>query len=62
MSRGTTWTLTTTPAFYVVSFKITDAKLTAQAVRAASACEAAAVDFERNTLRVSIAKAHPDIV
>ena len=62
LPRGTTWSLTTTPAFYVVSFKVTDAKLSAQAVRAASTCESAAVDFERNTLRVGVAKQHPDIV
>jgi hypothetical protein len=62
LARGTTWTLATTPSFYVVSFKLTDPKLSAQAVRAAASSHAAAVDFERSTLRVSIAKAHPDIV
>ena len=62
VARGTSWTLTTTPAFYVVSFKITDPKLNSHAVRAASACEAAVVDFGRSTLRVSVAKGHPDIV
>jgi hypothetical protein len=63
MARGVTWTLTTAPAFYFISFKLSDAKLSSMAVREACACDArSSVDFERGTLRLCVPKSHPDIV
>jgi len=64
LPSGTAWTVSSSPASHVVSFKLTDAKLNTAAVRAAcvSSDSASAVDFERGALRVSVPKEHPDIV
>lgn len=64
LPSGTAWTVSSSPACHVVSFKLTDAKLNTDAVRAAcvSSDSASAVDFERGALRVSVPKAHPEIV
>ena len=63
---GTTWTVSSSPACHVVSFKLTDTKLNTAAVRAACVASASgsasAVDFERGVLRVSVPKAHPEII
>jgi hypothetical protein len=66
LPSGTTWTVSSSPACHVVSFKLTDAKLSTAAVRAACVASASgsasAVDFERGVLRVSVPKAHPEIL
>jgi hypothetical protein len=66
LPRGATWTVSTSPACHVVSFKLTDTKLDTAAVRAAfvasASGSASAVDFERGVLRVSVPKLHPEIV
>ena len=71
LPRGASWTVATTPACHVVSFKLTEPKLDTAAVRAACVASAgvggtggagSAVDFERGVLRVAVPKAHPDIV
>lgn len=66
LPRGVTWTVSTSPACHVVSFKLTDGKLDTAAVRAACVASASgsasAVDFERGVLRVSVPKAHPEII
>jgi len=66
LPRGVSWTVSTSPACHVVSFKLTDGKLDSAAVRAACVASASgassAVDFERGVLRVSVPKAHPEII
>jgi hypothetical protein len=66
LPRGVTWTVSTSPACHVVSFKLTDGKLDTAAVRvacvASASGSASAVDFERSVLRVSVPKAHPEII